>query len=215
MDKSPIDSIRVSCTHCSASLKCQPKLIDRAVRCPKCGKQFVVTVPSPTRSKPSPPAPPTMQPPISDARFDRGFTDSPPLIKSAKDRKPVKSVGRTRQQLFVIGILGVFGLLLALVLAGQLIQSAESPSRGSEQPNPFSLIFGCVLLVGMILLYFVPSVVAFVREHQNAIPILVLNLFFGWTLLGWVICLAWSFSSDVRESRQYIKQVIVKSNADD
>jgi Na+-driven multidrug efflux pump len=131
----------------------------------------------------------------------------------------VKRAARTRQQLFVIGILSLFGLLLVLVLAGQLIQSSESPSgygsRETERLNPLSLIFGCVLLVGMILLYFVPSVVAFVREHQNAIPILVLNLFFGWTLLGWVICLAWSFSSDDRESRQYIKQVIVKGTADD
>jgi hypothetical protein len=41
-------------------------------------------------------------------------------------------------------------------------------------------------------------------------PIFILNLFFGWSLLGWVICLAWSFSSDVRETRQSIRQVTVK-----
>lgn len=45
-----------------------------------------------------------------------------------------------------------------------------------------------VLLVG----YFVPTIVAEARRHHNRMAILVVNLFFGWTLLGWVICLAWS-----------------------
>jgi len=44
-----------------------------------------------------------------------------------------------------------------------------------------------------------PAMLAFDRRHENKVPLLVINLFLGWTLLGWVICLAWAFSSGGRE----------------
>jgi hypothetical protein len=45
---------------------------------------------------------------------------------------------------------------------------------------------GCFL----IALYFVPTIVAFSREVVNAGSVLVINLFLGWTLIGWVVALA-------------------------
>lgn len=53
----------------------------------------------------------------------------------------------------------------------------------------------------LVLLYFVPAVIAFVRCHRNANSIFVINLFLGWTLLGWVIALAWSVSSNVHQDQ--------------
>jgi hypothetical protein len=44
----------------------------------------------------------------------------------------------------------------------------------------------------MLVGYFIPTIIAEGRRHHNKAAILVVNLFFGWTLLGWVICLAWS-----------------------
>lgn len=40
--------------------------------------------------------------------------------------------------------------------------------------------------------YFAPTLVAYCREHHNAGMIFVLNLFFGWTIIGWVIALLWA-----------------------
>jgi hypothetical protein len=57
------------------------------------------------------------------------------------------------------------------------------------------IVLGLGILIFLITLYFVPTFVAKDRKHPNAAPIFILNLFFGWTLLGWVICLAWAFSS--------------------
>jgi Superinfection immunity protein len=45
------------------------------------------------------------------------------------------------------------------------------------------------LLVGA---YFAPALVAFLRRQQNRWLILTLNILFGWTVVGWMICLAWS-----------------------
>ena len=38
--------------------------------------------------------------------------------------------------------------------------------------------------VAAVLVYFLPTVVAMRVRHRNALPIFVVNLFFGWTLLG-------------------------------
>lgn len=54
------------------------------------------------------------------------------------------------------------------------------------------LIF--VIIAACITLYFLPAIVANKRKHQNAQAILVLNLFLGWSLIGWVISLVWAYT---------------------
>ena len=46
-------------------------------------------------------------------------------------------------------------------------------------------------------MYFLPSIVAFARSKRDAGAILVLNLFLGWTAIGWVIALVWALKQDV------------------
>jgi len=41
-------------------------------------------------------------------------------------------------------------------------------------------------------IYFFPSIIAFGRQHHQQWAILVLNLFLGWTLIGWVAALVWA-----------------------
>jgi hypothetical protein len=41
-------------------------------------------------------------------------------------------------------------------------------------------------------LYFVPTIIAVVRHHPHALPIGLVNLLLGWTLLGWIGVLIWS-----------------------
>jgi len=48
-----------------------------------------------------------------------------------------------------------------------------------------STVIGLIILA---VLYFAPSIVAWSRHHQ-AMSVTVVNLFFGWTLIGWVIAL--------------------------
>ncbi len=44
--------------------------------------------------------------------------------------------------------------------------------------------------------YFLPSIVAKSRKKVNTGSIFVLNLFLGWTLLGWVVALVWAVAKD-------------------
>ena len=47
---------------------------------------------------------------------------------------------------------------------------------------------GTVFLIIAFLLYFLPAVIA--RKKPNASSVFVINLFLGWTLIGWVVALA-------------------------
>jgi len=47
----------------------------------------------------------------------------------------------------------------------------------------------------LITLYFIPSVIASLRKHQDGIAIFLLNLFLGWTVIGWIAALVWSATS--------------------
>ena len=55
-------------------------------------------------------------------------------------------------------------------------------------------------IIVLIALYFLPSIIAQVRGHANAVPIYVLNVFLGWTVVMWVVCLAWAFAHDLKEA---------------
>ncbi|MCS2152986.1 superinfection immunity protein [Scandinavium goeteborgense] len=64
--------------------------------------------------------------------------------------------------------------------------------------NDYSSLNGFVYLAVLLVLYLIPSVIAYRRWHKNFKPILVLNIFLGWTFLGWLVCLVWSLSSNTQ-----------------
>lgn len=52
------------------------------------------------------------------------------------------------------------------------------------------------LVIIAIVLYFVPTMIAIDRKHNNLVPIIVINIFFGWVYgIGWIIALIWSLSN--------------------
>lgn len=61
-----------------------------------------------------------------------------------------------------------------------------------------------IFFVG-VAIYFLPSFNASSRKHSNTSSIFLLNLFLGWTLLGWVAALVWSASSIKRGSEDLPK----------
>jgi len=45
-------------------------------------------------------------------------------------------------------------------------------------------------------LYFLPTIVALMRERHDKLSIFLLNFFLGWSVVGWVISLIWACKSD-------------------
>ncbi len=52
-----------------------------------------------------------------------------------------------------------------------------------------------VMLLIILSMYFIPTIVAVSRKHHNALAIGALNLFLGWTILGWIGALVWALTA--------------------
>jgi len=46
------------------------------------------------------------------------------------------------------------------------------------------------------LFYFLPSILAIARHKRDTTAILLLNLFLGWTAIGWIVALVWALKQD-------------------
>jgi hypothetical protein len=62
-----------------------------------------------------------------------------------------------------------------------------TPATSASVVGYLAVTVGAVVVLGV---YFLPSLIAFQRDPPHKGSVLVINCFFGWTLLGWVISLA-------------------------
>lgn len=65
------------------------------------------------------------------------------------------------------------------------------------------LIWFVLFLICFLIIYFVPYMVAKIRKRANTTAILVLNIFLGWTYLGWVLALVWAVSEEGKENFKF------------
>ncbi len=56
------------------------------------------------------------------------------------------------------------------------------------------MLEGLILIALLVLVYFLPAIVASGKKNSGAI--FVLNLLLGWTFVGWVIALVWALASE-------------------
>lgn len=61
-----------------------------------------------------------------------------------------------------------------------------------EGQNP-AILF--MMLAVSVAAYFLPTIIACCRNHTNTVSIMLINIFFGWTLIGWIAALIWSIQS--------------------
>ena len=48
----------------------------------------------------------------------------------------------------------------------------------------------------LLFFYFLPSLEAACKQKRNTAAIVALNLFLGWTVIGWLVALVWSLTND-------------------
>ncbi len=46
------------------------------------------------------------------------------------------------------------------------------------------------------LMYFLPSIIALARSKRDLLAIFLLNLFLGWSVIGWIVALVWAAKND-------------------
>ena len=81
-------------------------------------------------------------------------------------------------------------MMLALTLLNFAGGAGEEAAAGV-----IALLLLLVVVVVGLLFYFLPTIIAVVRHHHQWGAITVINLFFGWTFIGWILTLAWAVSA--------------------
>lgn len=77
----------------------------------------------------------------------------------------------------------------------------------AEPPHPGTAVGFAIVF---IFLYFIPTLAAIRKQCLGSV--FVLNLFLGWTLVGWVVALAWALKDPVPPKRE--KAMVPTSNSD-
>lgn len=64
------------------------------------------------------------------------------------------------------------------------------------------------VLIGIacVCLYLLPTLIANIRVHKNIVPIAILNVSLGWTLVGWIGALMWSSSAEQKDNVNFEKE---------
>lgn len=107
--------------------------------------------------------------------------------------KPTK-----KQERINLAIVIGFGV----IFLGLLIY--DSSKNSGDSSNAMDVIFGMVLVAGGLLLYFLPYMLSTHRDDRTSI--FLVNLFFGWSIIGWVISLAWALKKQHLPVVQQIQQ---------
>jgi len=64
-------------------------------------------------------------------------------------------------------------------------------------------IWELLLVLILALIYFLPTFIAYSRGHKNTLAIFILDLFLGYTLVGWVGALIWAvYNGDKPKKRK-------------
>lgn len=96
-------------------------------------------------------------------------------------------------RLVVLGLLAAYGIGMGSIPSNEL--------------NGFGKLVAFSAFLTVPAFYMLPTIEAKLRDHTNVASIALVNLFLGWTLLGWVAALVWAFkkpeAQPIVESRPY------------
>jgi hypothetical protein len=96
----------------------------------------------------------------------------------------------------------VDGLALLGVIAVALGASI-SFGAGDAVPGLLRTLSGLALAPVVIGLYLTPAIVAGARRHHQLGPILAVNLFLGWTFIGWILAMEMAASATQSAARAH------------
>lgn len=86
----------------------------------------------------------------------------------------------------------VFVLVAGIIAQAMVMMGFVKPVFSFSYSYATDMIIVSLSVIAACFIYMIPTCVAASRRHRNTIAIAVLNIFFGWTLLGFVGCLVWS-----------------------
>lgn len=71
----------------------------------------------------------------------------------------------------------------------------------------YNLSLWIILII--FISYFFPSIIAIFKGKSNTTAIIILNIFLGWTFVGWIVALVWAFTVDTKS-----QTVVINNNSE-
>ena len=90
-------------------------------------------------------------------------------------------------------------------LFGLIVLTVISFGIGSGN-NSIAAVFSGVFFLSAIALYFLPTIEARLNNNSNSMSVFLVNFFLGWTLVGWVVALAWAHKKPEIASSSVVAQ---------
>lgn len=59
------------------------------------------------------------------------------------------------------------------------------------------MIINLLYLIVSIVIYFIPTIIAYKQKHYSLRNLFLVNLLLGWTFIGWVIAFVWALVPDI------------------
>ncbi len=114
--------------------------------------------------------------------------------------------------LIIAGVLSIFsGRLLGLAphyklwsfIVGFAFLCSLSAVAQAEPETLSAGLFICLVPILVVLIYFLPTAVAISVDNPSFQSVFLMNLFFGWTVVGWLAALAWGLRRPPVEAPDY------------
>jgi len=101
----------------------------------------------------------------------------------------------------------VLRLITLLFFAAYSVSMGQIPS---DELNGFGKLVSASVIFFVPALYLLPTYEAWRKEHVNLSAIALLNIFLGWSLIGWVVAMVWAFKKPaVQVTTAYVPPVLV------
>jgi hypothetical protein len=84
-----------------------------------------------------------------------------------------------------------------IIVAPPGIQAMRRPAGLGD--DMFDSTTTIIMLVLVVVIYMLPTLIAFGREHPRRQDVAVVNILLGWTLIGWVGVFLWALLTPVEE----------------
>ena len=87
----------------------------------------------------------------------------------------------------------ILALIMLVCAAPVFISHAFLAQAAAMMGVPMPVIIS--VWIALVAIYFLPVITAHSRRHHNTTAIFILTFFLGWSFVGWVIALVWSFTA--------------------
>jgi hypothetical protein len=93
---------------------------------------------------------------------------------------------------------GIWKVILLVILIGAIILAASGQDAEVKE-GALEMTFYAIGFLFSVYIYFAPAITAHRRQHPSRDGITLLNIFLGWTLVGWVAALVWAVNPTDRK----------------